>query len=423
MSRRSWIVGAVVLALVAGGALYLANRPPKPIAKPALVRMGSADFAESTMLAELYSVVLEAQGIPVERTYGIGVRDQYLDEMRNGVIDMAPEYIGSLTENLNQRANGLDAPAKASGDVTATMTALRELLATTVGVVADPSAAQNMNSFAVRQTDAKHYDWSTLSDLNERDSKMAMGGPVSCPESQFCLPGLEETYGLDFKEFEKLDAGGPKTLNALQSGDVDVALVFSSDPAVDERDLKILKDDKELQVAENVTALMRSEIAAPEVLAAIGSVNAALTTDELRSMNGQVSIKGVSAKWVAVDWAAKHGLVPAESVPEKPEPTPVKTPEPAPAPVSYNKNRGEPSSEAKSQNWPALAECESGGDPDVISGNGLYHGLYQFSASTWQAVGGSGVASDAKSDEQTYRAQILWDQSGPGQWPHCGKNL
>ena len=84
---------------------------------------------------------------------------------------------------------------------------------------------------------------------------------------------------------------------------------------------------------------------------------------------------------------------------------------------------GDPSSAAESQNWPALAECESGGNPTIVSSNGLYHGLYQFSAQTWQAVGGSGVASDASSAEQTYRAQTLWDMSGPGQWPHCGPRL
>ncbi len=74
-------------------------------------------------------------------------------------------------------------------------------------------------------------------------------------------------------------------------------------------------------------------------------------------------------------------------------------------------------------NWAALAACESGGRPNAVSSTGKYHGLYQFSVSTWQAVGGTGLPSQASPDEQTYRAQLLYNRSGAGQWPHCGKNL
>ena len=79
--------------------------------------------------------------------------------------------------------------------------------------------------------------------------------------------------------------------------------------------------------------------------------------------------------------------------------------------------------DADSLNWAALARCESGGNPSIVSATGKYHGLYQFSVSTWQAVGGSGLPSDASADEQTARAKMLYNRSGAGQWPHCGKNL
>ena len=74
-------------------------------------------------------------------------------------------------------------------------------------------------------------------------------------------------------------------------------------------------------------------------------------------------------------------------------------------------------------NWAALAACESGGRPTAVSGTGKYHGLYQFSTATWQAVGGSGLPSAASADEQTYRAQLLYNRAGAGQWPHCGPRL
>ena len=91
---------------------------------------------------------------------------------------------------------------------------------------------------------------------------------------------------------------------------------------------------------------------------------------------------------------------------------------PAPAAAPRQSTGG-----ADGLNWAALAQCESGGNPRIVSSNGLYHGLYQFSTSTWRSVGGAGVASQASPDEQTYRAKLLYNRSGAGQWPHCGKYL
>ncbi|WP_146927159.1 resuscitation-promoting factor [Cellulomonas xylanilytica] len=98
----------------------------------------------------------------------------------------------------------------------------------------------------------------------------------------------------------------------------------------------------------------------------------------------------------------------------------------APAPAPAGSSTGSPvtaGGDADSLNWAALARCESGGNPSIVSSTGKYHGLYQFSVSTWQAVGGAGLPSDASAEEQTARAKMLYNRSGAGQWPHCGKNL
>jgi len=79
--------------------------------------------------------------------------------------------------------------------------------------------------------------------------------------------------------------------------------------------------------------------------------------------------------------------------------------------------------DAAGLNWGALAACESGGNPTAVSSSGTYYGLYQFSVATWQAVGGAGLPSEASADEQTARAQMLYNRSGAGQWPHCGPRL
>lgn len=73
--------------------------------------------------------------------------------------------------------------------------------------------------------------------------------------------------------------------------------------------------------------------------------------------------------------------------------------------------------------WAKLAQCESGGNPSIVSSNGLYHGLYQFMVQTWKSVGGSGLPSQASAAEQTKRAKILQARAGWGQWPHCASKL
>jgi uncharacterized protein YabE (DUF348 family) len=93
---------------------------------------------------------------------------------------------------------------------------------------------------------------------------------------------------------------------------------------------------------------------------------------------------------------------------------------PAPAQSSASRSAG---GNADSLNWPALARCESGGNPRAVSSTGKYRGLYQFSMTTWRSVGGQGDPIDNSAGEQTYRAKVLYNRSGAGQWPHCGKYL
>ena len=98
-------------------------------------------------------------------------------------------------------------------------------------------------------------------------------------------------------------------------------------------------------------------------------------------------------------------------------------PAPAPAPAPARQSAPAPSGSSGGLNWGALAQCESGGNPNAVSPNGLYFGLYQFSVSTWHSVGGSGNPTDASSAEQTRRAQILYDRAGSSPWPVCGSRL
>ena len=102
--------------------------------------------------------------------------------------------------------------------------------------------------------------------------------------------------------------------------------------------------------------------------------------------------------------------------PAVPAPAAAPAPAPAPAPAAAPSSSG-------GLNWGALANCESGGNPRSVSSDGQYRGLYQFSISTWQGVGGSGDPIDASPSEQTDRASILYSRTGRSSWPTCGKYL
>lgn len=197
----------------------------------AAVLVGAANFSESATLAEIYAAALDAAGFDAS-TQTIGNRETYQPALELGDLTVVPEYAGTLTEFLNKKINGADAPAVASSDLEATMTALTELGAQVGLVFGEPAAAQDQNAFAVTVAFAEEHGVRTLSELAEACGGIVLGGPPECPDRPFCQPGLEELYGLDVAEFTSLDAGGPLTKAALQQGEITLGLVFSSDAAL-----------------------------------------------------------------------------------------------------------------------------------------------------------------------------------------------
>ncbi len=191
--------------------------------------VGAANFAESATLAELYAGALSAAGYDASvRT--IGNRETYLPALLAGdEIQVVPEYVGTLTEFLNKRANGPDAPAQASGDLAATVAALTTLGDDAGLAFGAASEAADENAFAVTRAFADEHGVATLSELAELELDITLGGPPECPERPFCQPGLEDVYGLNITDFTSLDAGGPLTKSALRQGEISLGLVFSSD--------------------------------------------------------------------------------------------------------------------------------------------------------------------------------------------------
>lgn len=194
------------------------------------IKVGAADFSESATLGELYKLALNAAGFNAT-VQTVGNRELYEPALERGEIHVFPEYAATLTEFLNQRANGKDAQPKASGEISETMSALKALGEPVGLTFGTPSAAADQNAFAVTKEFADKYGVKTLSEFGEKCSGTAsvLAGPAECPQRPFCQPGLQETYGITFGQFHQADAGGPQTKTELKTGQASLGLVFSSD--------------------------------------------------------------------------------------------------------------------------------------------------------------------------------------------------
>ena len=272
------------------------------------ITVASFNFSESVLLAELYAQALEAAGYRVERELDLGTRELVAPALAKGLVELVPEYSGSALEFWA-------GVGSASPDALATSAALADSLERHGIVALEPSRAQDQNGFAVTAGTAAEFDLHALGDLEPVAAELTFGGPPECPTRPLCLLGLEATYGIRFAAFVPLDGGGPLTVAALRAGNVDVALLFTSDGAIDANGFVLLEDDRYLQPAENVTPVLRAEVLerfGDGVAEVLDAVSAELTTEDLRAMNAAVTVGHTPAE-VAQTWLTARGLGRLES--------------------------------------------------------------------------------------------------------------
>ncbi|MFN8233586.1 MAG: ABC transporter substrate-binding protein [Actinomycetota bacterium] len=289
---------AIVVASACGGPG--AGRPVTALGDDA-VSIGSFDFPESTLLAELYAQTLEGHGIAVERRFALGPRELVLPAMERGLLELVPEYVGSALAFLGGTPTPQTAP---------TLLLLRGQLASRGLAALDPAPAQDQNGFVVTASTAERLGLRSLSDLSRVAGDLTMGGPPECPTRRLCLRGLQDMYAIGFGAFIPLDAGGPLTLEALLSGAIDVGLMFTTDGTIERRGLVLLTDDRHLQPAENVVPVTRTDVLTrfgPGFAEALDAVGAALDTQTLRGLNAAVQSGGSPAD-IARTWLDAHGL-------------------------------------------------------------------------------------------------------------------
>ncbi len=303
-ARRSLIglsLGVALLLTACTGGHSTAGGPPSG-ARP--ITVASFDFVESEILAQLYAQALEAKGYPVRLLLDAGTRELVVPALAEGLVDLVPEYSGSALSFLTLGAQ------RASPSVELTHQALVEALAPGAVALA-PAPAQDANAVVVTQATAARFGLATISDLSSVASNFTFGGPPECPQRPLCLLGLKNVYGLTFRESVGLDTGGTLTLQALRSGSIDVALMFTTDPAIAAEHLVVLTDNQGLQPAENITPVVRRAVLTRHGSAftyTVNAVSARLTTSELQILIGRVSLDGHPARLVAAQWLKDQGL-------------------------------------------------------------------------------------------------------------------
>ena len=291
---------ALLLAACGGGddALEGGTQPNEQSS----VTVGSTNFSEQLILAQMYAAVLEKAGVDVTVRPNLGNREVVFPALEKGEIDLLPEYNGSVLSFLNP-----DATETTSDEVN---TALTPLLDGKGLVALEPSPAEDKDGWAVTKETADKYGLAKVSDLKGNASQLVIGGPPELKTRPSGIPGLKKVYGIeDFKEFKALDAGGPLTTSALNKGDIDVGRVFTTQGAIAENGWVLLEEDKPLEPAQNIVPIGRKDAMTDQVTQALNALAPKITTEELTKLNKLVDVDKQDPEKVANDWLTQQGLL------------------------------------------------------------------------------------------------------------------
>jgi osmoprotectant transport system substrate-binding protein len=303
LSVRTGLIAVLTLLVACSPAT---SGKPVPAARHprASIVVGSFDFSEGEMLSDLLATVLQKNDYPVVRAFNLGPREIVQPALLQGKVDVVPEYLGTALSFVTLGKADVSAPPQ-----TLYRHFQRALRPRGVNPLA-LSSAQDQNGFVVTEATAARFDLRKISDLKSIAPRLILGGPAECETRPLCLPGLENVYGLRFKRFEPLDAGGPLTVKELQTGQIDVGLLFTTDPNIE--NFILLRDDRKLQPADNVVPVVRRRVLkeyGEGVSRLIDTVTKKLTTKGLRKLNARVQVDGMSPHRVAADWLSRQGII------------------------------------------------------------------------------------------------------------------
>ena len=281
--------------------------------------IGSQQYYSNEIIAELYAQMMEKTGLTVTRQYQIGQREVYLPELEAGKIHVIPEYGGNLLEYYSKTSasggptattatvTATATPSRAAGDTASIQDSLLRTLPHSLTVL-NPAEATDQDSLTVTKATAQAHSLTSIGDLASLGRPITIAANSEFTTRPYGPKGLKAVYGVDASVTPVEDSGGPLTVKALTDGTVDVADIYSSDPAIRAKNLVILSDPQMLILPQNVTPLVSASL--PAIAAtAINRVSALLTPDELRSLNQRSTGEKLSSKTIATDWLTSKKLL------------------------------------------------------------------------------------------------------------------
>ena len=261
--------------------------------------VGSQDYYSNEIIAEVYAQALEGASFTVERQLRIGQREVYMPEIEAGAIDVFPEYTGNLLQYLDQNASAHTSEEVYAALQTALPMGLRAL---------DQAPAADQDSYVVTAEFAQAHSLTSIGDLAGAGA-LTLGGNSELQTRPYGPTGLSQTYGVTVGFTPIEDSGGPLTVKALKDGDIQLANIYSSDPALADGTLKVLDDPKGLFLASHVVPLASTRVN-DDAAAVINKVSEALDAQDLIEMNRASTMEQKSASQIAHDWLTSEGLLP-----------------------------------------------------------------------------------------------------------------
>jgi len=264
--------------------------------------VGSADFPESQIIAEIYAGALNAAGVNASTKPNIGSREIYFKAVQDGSVDVVPDYSGNLLSHVDAQA----AEVTPEDVYKALPGKLPKGLA-----VLEPSKAEDKDAMVVTKATAEKYQLKSIEDLAKVCKDLTMAAPATFETRSYGFPGLKKNYNCELKALKPFsDGGGNLTLQALLSDEVQVADIFTTTPSIADNDLVVLEDPKNNFKAQQVLPLYNEAKVTDKAKEALNNVSKTLTTDDLINLNRAVSgSQKQNAKDAAAAWLKDKGIV------------------------------------------------------------------------------------------------------------------
>ncbi|MGH3520793.1 MAG: ABC transporter substrate-binding protein [Haloechinothrix sp.] len=292
----SLAVGALVLAGCGGDPLQ-EDDPDQGAGGTNQIVVGSADFTENVLLAEIYAGALRGAGAQVTTRLRVGTRESLIRGLQDESLSVVPEYTGNLLAYLDDSATQTE-----PDDVFA---ALEGAMPDGLGVL-DKAEAEDSDVLVVTQETAREHNLSTVDDLGPKCDEFTLGAAGEW--KQRWEAKIKEVYGCGFESIQTTDAGGPVTVEALKSGQVQVANLFTTASAIEANDFVQLTDTKRMYPAQNIVPLIREDEFIDEAREALNKVSAALDTERLTALVARVEVDKENAADVAQDFLREAGI-------------------------------------------------------------------------------------------------------------------